>query len=105
MRSSLSAALWLVSASCIVSCGGSVAPSPATGDPDTGDLSESGDDKGGDETIGGDDTGVGSDTPTPDAPPGIDHGKPSDTYPAFPYDMPQLQDSGGSTLKNPIVVT
>jgi len=60
------------------------------------------------------DTGAPPDTapiedaipPEPDAaPPPLDHGKPSDTYPAFTPDLAQLVDKGGGPLTNPIVVT
>ena len=40
----------------------------------------------------------------PVAPP-LDHGAPSDTYPAFTPAMGQLKHSGGSVLTNPIIVT
>src|SRR5262245_33601608 len=45
---------------------------------------------------------------TPDAappPPPVDHGAPSDTYPAFKADVPQLRNNGGPILKNPKIVT
>ena len=35
----------------------------------------------------------------------VDHGAPSDTYPAFPPDMPQLQNNGGAVLAHPVIVT
>jgi hypothetical protein len=41
---------------------------------------------------------------TPPAPP-LDHGSPSDKYPAFTPDVPQLQNRGGHVLSNPVVVT
>jgi hypothetical protein len=47
------------------------------------------------------------DPPPPAAPaaPVLDHGAPSTTYPAFPPAMGQLQQNGGSVLKNPVIVT
>lgn len=50
------------------------------------------------------------DTPAPPpaaepAPPALDHGAPSTTYPAFPPAMGQLRHNGGSVLKNPVIVT
>ena len=42
--------------------------------------------------------------PTP-PPPALDHGAPSQTYPAFTPMMGQLKNNGGSVLKNPVVVT
>jgi hypothetical protein len=46
-----------------------------------------------------------TDTTAPPAPPPPDHGAPSTTFPAFPPDMPTLQNHGGHVLANPVVVT
>jgi hypothetical protein len=39
----------------------------------------------------------------PEAAP-VDHGAPSSTYPAFPPSVGQLQQNGGYTMKNPVIV-
>lgn len=41
----------------------------------------------------------------PEATPPLDHGKPSDTYPAFTPAMGQLVNNGGGVLKQPVIVT
>src|SRR4051812_35730517 len=57
-------------------------------------------------TQGGDDAGPPVDTAdAAPPPPPVDHGSPSDTYPAFKPDVPQLRDNGGGVLKNPKIVT
>jgi len=86
----------------VVACGGSVTETPPAIDPDTGST----DDLGGDDTEPPpeDTTPPPEDVPTDGAPP-VDHGAPSDTYPAFPVDVPQLQYHGGPLLKAPVVVT
>ncbi len=61
----------------------------------------------------GDTRGVGhGDDQPPAAPPNagnppapLDHGAPSDKYPAFTPDVPQLRNNGGHVLANPVVVT
>jgi hypothetical protein len=45
-------------------------------------------------------------TPAVDPPaPPLDHGAPSETYPAFTPAMGQLKHNGGAVLKNPVIVT
>lgn len=45
-------------------------------------------------------------TPPAEPPaPAVDHGAPSDVYPAFAPAMGQLDNHGGSVLKNPVIVT
>ena len=62
-----------------------VAPPPAdTGTPPVGD------------------TGT---PPVEDTAPPVDNGAPSDKYPAFKIDMPQLTTNGGDVLKTPVVVS
>jgi hypothetical protein len=105
MRRPFSCAL-ILSSLCAAACGGSVSDgNGASGGDDTGAVVT--DDTG----VPGDDTDVppaDTDVPPVDAPPadaGPDHGAPSDTYPAFPPDLPQLQFQGGSVLKSPVIVT
>src|SRR5690242_14420979 len=40
-----------------------------------------------------------------DAAPVVDHGAPTDTYPAFTPEVGQLVDNKGDILKNPVIVT
>ena len=61
----------------------------------TSDQTDAGDDGGGDETA------VEADI---DAGPDVDNGAPSDTYPAFKVDAPQVVDLGGSVLAAPDIV-
>ena len=57
------------------------------------------------QTDAGDDAGDQSDAAVPDdAGPDVDNGSPSDTYPAFKVDAPQVLSSGGDVLKTPKVV-
>ncbi len=55
-----------------------------------------------------DDGGSGDDGSAPDAsddaPPPVDHGKPSTTYPAYKADMPAIIRNGGSVLSAPVIV-
>jgi hypothetical protein len=98
MRTSL--AFLALAAVAAASCGGSVASQPVV-DPDTGASDDTGDDT----APPPDDTLPPPDDVPVDAPPAVDHGAPSDIYPAFPLDVPQLQYQGGSLLKSPVVVT
>lgn len=109
MRRSSFRALLLSSVLAPVSCGGSVGASGDNGgDPDTDPGSDAVvDDTGtpGDDTgAPGDDTGSGTDTAPGDGAPDP-HGAPSDTYPAFPPDLPTLAYGGGTLLKSPVIVT
>ena len=53
----------------------------------------------------GDTPPAATDQPAPPAPPPLDHGAPSDKYPAFTPEVGQLVDNGGQVLKNPVIVT
>jgi hypothetical protein len=48
---------------------------------------------------------VDTTTPSDESAPVVDHGSPSDTYPAFPVDVGQLVNNGGHVLTNPVIVT
>ena len=111
-RSSFGTAL-LCGAICAMACGGSVSSPDNGGGNDSGNVIEAGGDDTGalDDTTPTDDTAPVDDTDVPpvDAPPpvdsGLDHGAPSDVYPAFKPDLPQLADNGGTTLTSPVIVT
>jgi hypothetical protein len=45
------------------------------------------------------------DAPPPDTGPEVDPGAPSDTYPAFPTNMPQIVSNGGYVMTSPTIVT
>ncbi len=94
MKSLLFPSLVLLAVALGFSACGSSTTNAATPTPDAG----TGDDAGGDDAATGDDAEV-------DAPPPLDHGKPSTTYPAFKPDMPILQNNGGPVLTNPVIVT
>lgn len=86
-----------------IACGGNGSSNtdPVTTDPDTG----VGEDTGDDTTPPEEDTEPPPDDVVTDGPPAVDHGAPSETYPAFPVDVPQLVYQGGPLLKSPVVVT
>jgi hypothetical protein len=86
-------------------CGGSVNDPGTGGDQDTSPIDEDTGTPGADTAVPGDDTAVpGEDTAPADGAPDP-HGKPSDTYPAFPPDLPTLQYGGGTLLKSPVIVS
>lgn len=76
----------------LAACGGSVEPT-SPGEADAGA-----------DTTPADTGTVATDTGTPDTAP-IDHGAPSETYPAFTPDLPMLVNKGGAVLTAPVVVT
>jgi len=93
--------------SAMAACGGSVSTdhTGATGGPTPGDDIDSG-------TTPPPPTDTGTPPPadagpTPDTatPPPADHGAPSDKYPAFKPEVPELQNNGGDVLTSPIIVT
>ena len=89
-------------------CGGSVTDSGNGGedtDPSTDAAVDDTGAPGDDTSTPGDDTGSATDTAKPTDAPDDPHGKPSDTYPAFPPDLPVLQYGGGPLLKAPVIVT
>src|SRR5579859_1221274 len=96
--------LWISFGVSFAACGGSVS-SDTTQDQDTGPsvvLDSDGHESAGDDSGSPpDDSIVVTDAPVD----GPDHGAPSDVYPAFPPDLPQLQFNGGPTLTSPVVVT
>ncbi len=78
----------------LLACGGSVSNTDP-GETDTGASTET----------GPEDTGtVVTDTGTPETAP-VDHGAPSDKYPAFAPDLPQMTNKGGRVLTAPVIVT
>lgn len=100
--STFSGGLTSLAAMAALGCGGSVASGDTT---DTNPIVTS---DGGDESIVQTDSGLPPDDTAPvdtGFDDGIDHGAPSSVYPAFPPDLPQLVDNGGSTLRNPVIVT
>jgi hypothetical protein len=93
----------LLASIAFVACGGNVQPEPATSTEDTGVPPT---DSGlviEDTTPVVEDTapiGDGRDSAVP-----TDHGAPSDKYPAFAVDMPELITNGGVSLTAPVIVT
>ena len=63
------------------------------------------------ETVGSEPAPAPTDTPSDTKPdptppkPAVDHGAPSETYPAFTPAMGQLANNGGATLSHPVIVT
>jgi hypothetical protein len=80
--------------SAFAACGGSTTNGNSTPAQDGGTTT--------DEGGTGDD--VAPDAGDEAAPPPLDHGMPSTTYPAFKADMPQLNKNGGNILTAPVVV-
>lgn len=97
MRSTSLGLVALLLSCSAVACGGSTSSSQGPS-PDTTQTTAD---------AGGDDTGMPSDDsgPTADTAPVVDHGAPSDTYPAFTPEMGQLVDNGGGVLTAPQIVT
>ena len=90
----------------LVACGGSVASNPtASTEVDSGALpsTDSGSPVVEDSTPAAEDTTAAVDAKDTAVP--TDHGAPSDKYPAFTPDMPELIANGGDVLTAPVVVT
>lgn len=74
----------------VVACGGGVESSPVPGGPATSPP------------VG---TAAPDPGPQPGGPTSVDHGAPSDKYPAFTPDIAQLVNNGGQVLAKPVITT
>ena len=93
-RRSAFASVSAVSLGLLVGCGGGSSDEP------TSDAAIEPQDTGSFDT-----TPIPRDTAPRDVAPEVDHGTPSDTYPAFKMDLPRLQNQGGYVMTAPKIVT
>jgi hypothetical protein len=102
MKAHLSCAIALMWAAGAVGCGGSGGGGPSGGEqavPEAG-----GNMGGGDVATTPADAGTPPEAAVDEAPPPVDHGAPSTTYPAFAPSFGQIVDNGGYKMKSPIIV-